>query len=132
MASKKGLGSNTELQESESKEYPDCFDVWMCCNTRWSKYSELVDHIEHFHFLYCYDIKNNDQVKLSKENPYKYQCSKCNKKVFSFHTTIRHFIDAHVDHMLMCTQCVVMRPETSFHDHVYDCNVVDFQIKNGK
>lgn len=132
MASEKKTVFFPEHETSEFKKYPDCFDVWKCCNIRWSRYSELIDHIEHFHFLYGYTIQNNEQVQKGLEKPYKYQCSKCNKKVFSIHTALRHFIDAHVDHMIMCTQCVVMHSEEGFHSHVQECNVVEFEIKNGK
>lgn len=132
MESEKKIVFTPEYQKSDFKVYPDCFDVWMCCNTRWSRFNELIDHIEHYHYLYNYEIKNNDQVKLEKEKPYKYLCPKCNKKTFSFHTTVRHFIDAHVAHMIMCTQCVVMHPETNFHEHVQECNIADYEMKHGK
>lgn len=115
-------------RNGNSHKYPDCFDVWMCCNIRWSKYSELIDHLEHYHFLYNNSIKNNEQVRTGRGKPYRYICVKCHEKLFSFNGIMRHFIDAHVKHLIMCTQCVVMLPERIFYTHLYDCNIVDSEI----
>lgn len=121
-----------ETTEKESEFYPDSYDVWRCCNQRWAHFSELIKHIEHFHFLYTNQIQNRELLHLQQEKPYKYLCPKCNKRTFSFHTTIRHFIDAHVEHLIMCVQCVVMHPEKTFQDHVKECINVERDIQNGR
>lgn len=116
-------------ENSELNKYPESFDAWRCCEIRWSRFSELIDHIEHHHFLYSYTVLNNDKVQKGEEPAKKYKCAKCDFEFFSFHRVMMHFIENHVEHLIMCVQCVVLHPEESYHEHIQDCNVCELESR---
>lgn len=115
----------------EFLKYPSSVDSWRCCNYRYMRYSELIDHIEHHHFLYSHEVINNSADQLQQEKAYKYKCDKCLEKIFCFHSAIKHFISKHVGNQIFCLQCVVLYEEENYHKHIRECNIVDNEIKNG-
>lgn len=110
-------------------KYPPSSDSWGCCGERWQRYSDLIDHIEHHHYLYKTIVKNNEGEDLLLYPPYKYQCDTCNSQHFTFFAAITHFLKDHVDHQIVCHQCGKLHQVDCYHPHIYECNIVNSYIK---
>lgn len=107
-------------------KYPKSFDTWSCCGGRYTRFSGILDHIEHHHFLYRYDVVGYFQNRRG----YKYSCDKCERKSFSFYIAVGHFLFTHVEHHMFCLQCSVMHSVESFHNHIEECNLVEREIRS--
>lgn len=105
--------------------YPKSLDTWCCCGERFTRFSGIIDHIEHHHFLYRYDIVGY----FRSQQAFKYSCDKCNGKAFSFYTAMVHHLSRHVEHKILCLQCLVLHNEQGFHEHVPECNLVEIEFK---
>lgn len=105
--------------------YPKSIDTWYCCGERYSRFSQIINHIEFRHFQYRYDVAGYFQ----NGQGFKYSCEKCDKKGFSMFNAIGHFITEHVEHLILCLQCIVMHPTKNFHDHIRECNLVETEIR---
>lgn len=122
----------TYLPKSENDElikYPQSLDSWKCCGERWTRYSHLIDHIEHHHYLYRRDVVNNSGDQLIRAPAYKYACEKCESKHFSFFAAITHFLRDHVEHQILCLQCCVLHTAEYFHEHINECNIIESYVR---
>lgn len=114
-------------------KYPESLDSWSCCQERWTRYSNIIDHIEHHHYLYKRKVVNNSGEGLLQGFPYKYQCDTCSDRHFTFFAAITHFLKEHVEHHIFCLQCLVLHNPETYHTHIHECNVVqDYVASNGK
>lgn len=108
----------------EYLKYPPSTDSWGCCGERWLQYSQIVDHIEHHHYLYKRNVENNSGDALLTESPYKYRCETCDSRHFTFFAAITHFLKDHVEHRILCFQCMTLHKAECYHLHIYECNLL--------
>lgn len=113
-------------------KYPSSLDSWKCCGERWTRYSHVIDHIEHHHYLYRKDVVNNCADELLQGPAYKYACEKCDQKYFSFFAAITHFLRDHVEHQILCLQCCVLHTAEYYHEHINECNIVESYVRSNQ
>lgn len=89
------------------------------------RFSRIVDHIEHHHFLYREGIIGY----LESGRTYKYSCDRCAQGGFSYYSAMTHFLVKHVEHSIFCLQCIVIHPEENFHIHINECNTIEEKIR---
>lgn len=108
-----------------SQNYPKTLDVWRCCNERFTRFSNIIDHIEHNHLLYRQEIAGRTPIGQA----YKYNCETCQEKSFTFYKAIVHHLSRHVDFKIFCSQCMVLHTEISYHTHLRECNLLEEEIR---
>lgn len=104
--------------------YPKSLDVWGCCNEKFTRFSKLIDHIEHHHILYKQDISG----RMRSGHVYKHNCEQCGTKTFSFYAALIHHLSRHIEYKIFCSQCLVALLEEEFHRHVGECNLIEAEL----
>lgn len=119
-------------ENDELLKYPQSLDSWKCCGERWTRYSHVIDHIEHNHYLYRREVINNSGDGLIQAPAYKYECDNCEQKYFSFFAAITHFLRDHVEHRIFCFQCCVLHTIEYYHEHIHECNIIESYVRSNQ
>lgn len=106
--------------------YPRSLDIWRCCNGNFTRFSNIIDHIEHNHLLYRQEIVGRTQ----SGHAYKYLCDQCGAQSFSFYKAILHHLSRHVIFKIFCSQCLVVQTEAHFHQHIRACNLMENDLSS--
>lgn len=104
-------------------KYPLFKDYWTCCNANCYKFSEIINHIEKFHIT--------NQIQFTEQgNIFKFSCHKCDSKFIEHHKIAIHYLENHIEHQIICTQCCVHYfTFEKYKEHIRDCNIVAFENK---